>query len=133
MIRPEPRAAHGPGRRFAHFIKTGQVDGEDPVPLVARELVECDTVNQRVDTRVVHEHVEVAVLGDDLVDDRLDFKRLGHIELKSTRARGPGGCFAGSWLIDVGVDDGAAICGQAVGNRLPDTASGARDQAHHSG
>ena len=70
MIRPGLLRSHHRGRRPADLVKAGQVDGEDAVPLLARELVDGDAVGQRVDAGVVHQDVEPAALRDDLLDAR---------------------------------------------------------------
>ena len=88
MIRPRFCSRIDRGGGLAHLVDAGQIDGEDAVPLLARELVDGDAVGQRVDAGVVHEDVEPAALRDDLPNDRRDLGGLGHVELAAPRPFG---------------------------------------------
>ena len=88
MIRPDAACPHDPGGRPADLVEAGQIDRQDPVPFVARELVDRHPVGHRVDARIVHQDVELAVIRDDAVDDGRDLVRFGHVERVATRQRG---------------------------------------------
>ena len=106
---------------LAHLVDAGQVDGEDAVPLLARELVDGDAVGQRVDAGVVDEDVEPAALRDDLRRPPRRSRRAWSRRACRPRPlgvrRGRGLRFLGD---EVGVVDDAAVGREPVGDGLPD-------------
>ncbi len=80
MIRPEPRTRISPRHRLADFVQARDVDRQNAVPFITGELVDRDTVSQRVDAGIVDQDVDLAVLGDDALNRGGDVVRLGDVE-----------------------------------------------------
>ena len=131
MIDPEPCCTIDPARGLAAEEHALEVHREDAVELLLRR-VEHEAVDD--DRRVVDHHVEVTLVGDDLVDQRLDVGAPGDVEMRRRGAvavvpdhrRGLGG----GGQVDVGAHHGGAGFGEAGRDGTAEAAPGAGHEGH---
>ncbi len=134
MIDPAPCCDHDPARGLAPEEHALEVHREDAVELLLRR-VEHETVDD--DRRVVDHHVEVALVGDDLVDQRLhvgapgdvEMDRCGAVTVGPDHRRGLGG----GGLVDVGAHHGGAGLGETGRDGPAEAAPGAGHEGHAVG
>ena len=134
MIEPEPCCDHDPSRGLAPEEHALEVHREDAVVLLFRR-VEHEAVGD--DRGVVDHHVEVALVGDDLVDQRLHVGAAGDVELhrRGAVAVAPDDrCgVGGGGEVDVGAHHGGAGLGEAGGDGAAEAPAGAGHQGHAVG
>ena len=90
-MRPHFCARIVPATIAAHDVQPGQVDPDDPFPLLERELVDRHAVAHRVHAGVVDQDVQVAVFADDAVHHGLHLLLVADVHLHGYR---PGLCAA---------------------------------------
>src|SRR5262249_8270080 len=121
---------HRAGCEPADLVEARQVDGQQAVPLLPRELVDGPAVGEGIDTGGAGPDVKPAEGGNDLVDNALALLTGGDVQAPRRGARHVRGGIAGSRLVHVGVDNRAAVGGQPVGDRPADPAPGTGDEAN---
>src|SRR3954453_4839708 len=123
MMRPAPRAS------MARLAAAGgaadeegavQVDIDDAVPFLGRELFQRDPVRHRVDAGVVDQDVDVAEAREHGFDGVLDGRFVADVEAEADGAGEFGGGGFGALGGHVVYDDGGAVAGEGAGDGAAD-------------